>query len=99
MTGSIDRVEVITSVPAAALVGGREGMDHSANLCAWNVGVASSDLPFASTGIGAEREIGLPGYPDFANEHDIERRVRCPDNVNADGDTAARQCQDHVHPG
>lgn len=41
MTANIDRIEVITSVhAAAALVGGREGADRAGGLSARDVGVA-----------------------------------------------------------
>jgi hypothetical protein len=36
----------------------------------------------------------LPGHPDFAHEHDVERCAQRLGNLETDADTAARQCQD-----
>src|SRR6516225_459809 len=41
-----------------------------------------------------ESELGLPGHPDLAHEHDIERCVERLGNLETDRDTAARQCED-----
>src|SRR5271166_3507592 len=49
-------------------------------------------------GDGAKSELRLPGYPDFAHEHDVERCVERLGNLETDGNAAARQCQDHRRP-
>src|SRR5271169_6790381 len=55
-------------------------------------------LVAGAAGDRAEGQLGLPGDPDLPHEHDIERRIERPGNLEADRDTAARQCQDDRLP-
>ena len=51
-----------------------------------------------TVGNRTERELGLPGHPDLAHQHDIESCVERACDLEADRDTAARQYQDDRLP-
>ena len=44
---------------------------------------------------GAERELGLEGRADLAHEHQVERGIERPGDLEAHGHAAARQSEDH----
>src|SRR5215472_16120333 len=56
------------------------------------------DLGGCPIGNGTQSQLELPGHPDFAYQHDVERRAERSGNLKTDGDTAARQCQDDRRP-
>src|SRR5215469_8590088 len=56
------------------------------------------DLGGRPIGNGTQSELGLPGHPDFAHQHDVEWRAERLGNLKTDSDTAARQCQDDRRP-
>src|SRR6516165_11127434 len=51
-----------------------------------------------TVGNRTERELGLPGHPDLAHQHDIESCIERACDLEADRDTSARQYQDDRLP-